>query len=39
MKPTLDNIDQWLFDAMEGNLSPVQQQLLPISISKQKLGL
>jgi hypothetical protein len=28
MKPTLDNIDQWLFDAMEGNLSPVQQQLL-----------
>ncbi|MEY4595888.1 MAG: hypothetical protein RLZZ506_302, partial [Bacteroidota bacterium] len=28
MKPTLDNIDQWLFDAIEGNLSPDQQQLL-----------
>jgi hypothetical protein len=28
MKPNLDNIDQWLFDALEGNLSPVQEQLL-----------
>jgi len=26
MKPTLDNIDQWLFDALEGNLSPAQEQ-------------
>ncbi|MEN9967982.1 MAG: hypothetical protein RIR94_151, partial [Bacteroidota bacterium] len=28
MKPTLDNIDQWLFDALEGNLSPSQEQAL-----------
>ena len=28
MKPTLDNIDQWLFDALEGNLSPAQEQAL-----------
>jgi hypothetical protein len=28
MKPTLDNIDQWLFDALEGNLSPEQEQML-----------
>ncbi|MDP4739485.1 MAG: hypothetical protein NWQ65_03820, partial [Crocinitomicaceae bacterium] len=28
MKPTLENIDQWLFDALEGNLSPAQEQVL-----------
>lgn len=28
MKPTLDNLDQWLFDSVEGNLSPEQQELL-----------
>lgn len=28
MKPTLENIDQWLFDALEGNLSPAQEQAL-----------
>jgi hypothetical protein len=28
MKPILDNIDQWLFDALEGNLSPSQEQAL-----------
>jgi hypothetical protein len=28
MKPTPDNIDQWLFDALEGNLSPEQEQML-----------
>jgi hypothetical protein len=28
MKPTLDNLDQWLFDSVEGNLSQEQQELL-----------
>ncbi len=28
MKPTLDNIDQWFFDSLEGNLSTEQQELL-----------
>ena len=28
MIPTLDNLDQWLFDSFEGNLSPEQQELL-----------
>ncbi len=28
MKPTLDSIDQWLFDALEGNLNPAQEQAL-----------
>ena len=28
MKPTLDNIDQWFFDSIEGNLSTEQQELL-----------
>jgi hypothetical protein len=28
MKPTLENIDHWLFDALEGNLSPTQEQAL-----------
>ena len=28
MKPTIENIDQWLFDALEGNLSPAQEQAL-----------
>ncbi|MEY4804975.1 MAG: hypothetical protein RL331_1496 [Bacteroidota bacterium] len=28
MKPTLENIDKWLFDALEGNLSPAQEQAL-----------
>jgi hypothetical protein len=28
MKPTLDNIDKWFFDSLEGNLSTEQQELL-----------
>ena len=28
MKPNLENLDQWLFDSLEGNLSPEQQQAL-----------
>jgi hypothetical protein len=28
MKPTLENIDQWLFDALEGNLNTTQEQAL-----------
>jgi hypothetical protein len=28
MIPTLDNIDQWFFDSLEGNLSTEQQELL-----------
>ena len=28
MKPTFENLDQWLFDSLEGNLSPEQQAQL-----------
>jgi hypothetical protein len=28
MKPTLENIDKWFFDSLEGNLSTDQQELL-----------
>ncbi len=35
MKPTLENLDQWLFDSVEGNLSAEQQQLLDNFLASQ----